>query len=341
MLAGLRFVLAMVVVSGHLSWFAPHGQALLLADWDGTAAVLGFLVISGYSIAHSLGRQPRGFYRRRVLRIYPLYAAAIVLSLLPFARGAMVLSAPGLPFQVARPTWPVVVGNLLLVQNLVCPTLSSDLPLWTLGIEVACYLIAPRLRRWPVALQLAVAAVSAAAFMAYPSTGLPHYRLLLWGLLLLFFAWAWLGGFVLHRYADRGPWAGTVLGIVGAAALGMNHADSAWHPIVTFAGATLVVTLAPKASVWPPLGRVLNFLGDLSYPLYLMHVPAFHIGFWLLGVREPVSLLAIGLAVSAVALGGDVALKAAVSRRVPRADVPTRPSTGEEESPTARSRGSQ
>ena len=34
--AGLRFMLALVVVSGHLTWFTPAGRPVLLSDFGGT-----------------------------------------------------------------------------------------------------------------------------------------------------------------------------------------------------------------------------------------------------------------------------------------------------------------
>ena len=192
-LGGLRFVLAMVVVSGHLSWFTPTGRPLLLTNLGGTSAVLGFLVISGYSIAHSLDRRPQGFYRRRVLRIYPLYAAAVLYATVPFwfVLGTMGPSVGGAyHFTVALPTAGELVGNLLMAQNVACSPVGTNLLVWTLGIEAACYLAAPAVRAWPTVVVLALLAVSAGAFGTYPRTGLAHYGTLLFGLPLLMFAWA-------------------------------------------------------------------------------------------------------------------------------------------------------
>ena len=153
-LAGLRLALAMVVVSGHLGWFvgaAMPAALRFLVSLGGTAAVLGFLVVSGYSIGHSLERRPAGFYRRRLVRIYPLYAVAVAVSVVPFvATGVDRWAGPG-GLGVPRPTAGTVVGNLLLLQNVACRPLGMDPPLWTLGIEAALYVLAPWLRRWPTA----------------------------------------------------------------------------------------------------------------------------------------------------------------------------------------------
>jgi peptidoglycan/LPS O-acetylase OafA/YrhL len=86
-LAGLRFFLAWIVVCYHLKNFIPdYGKDFLctFGKLNGLTAVLGFLLISGYSIAHSLTKNPEGFYNRRFLRIYPLYFCAVIVSLIPF-----------------------------------------------------------------------------------------------------------------------------------------------------------------------------------------------------------------------------------------------------------------
>ena len=47
------------------------------------AAVLGFLFISGYSMAASFEREPGGFYERRVWRIYPVFLATFAYAQVP------------------------------------------------------------------------------------------------------------------------------------------------------------------------------------------------------------------------------------------------------------------
>jgi hypothetical protein len=56
LLAGTRFVLAMVVLVGHMSMFNPvgHWWTRFGVYLDQTSAVFGFLLISGYSIAASI-----------------------------------------------------------------------------------------------------------------------------------------------------------------------------------------------------------------------------------------------------------------------------------------------
>ena len=343
-LAGLRFGLAMVVVAGHLSWFpASSGGAVAramgglmaglmagLAELGGTSAVLGFLVISGYSIGHSLDRRPAGFYRRRVLRIYPVYAAAVAYAVVPFALRPGPLTGPGLAFAVPRPTAAVVAGNLLLVQNLACPPLGSDPLVWTLGIEVVCYAAAPWLRRWPTPALAGVVGASALAFADYPRSPLSdhgrlHYGSLLYGLPLALFAWAWVAGFLMHRHRARPARWGVGVAVLGAGLLVVNDAYGQPGSVSTFAAAVLVVAAAGRVPVPRWLGPGLNRLGDLSYPLYLFHLPTFLLGYCVLGLRTPTALVAAAVGVSGAVLGVEATARAAVARRVPAVDVPARP----------------
>jgi len=84
-LAGLRFFLAWIVACGHLNHdFLPKDHAFFqfFSLFGGKAAVIGFLLVSGYSISASLHKKTEGFYQRRFLRIYPLYFFAVILALL-------------------------------------------------------------------------------------------------------------------------------------------------------------------------------------------------------------------------------------------------------------------
>src|ERR1700736_3744326 len=83
-LAALRFSLAMVVVLGHCCSFVggPTDWTYIGLWLNQGSAVFGFFIISGYSIAASLDQDPAGFYRRRILRIWPLYLGCIFFGLL-------------------------------------------------------------------------------------------------------------------------------------------------------------------------------------------------------------------------------------------------------------------
>jgi peptidoglycan/LPS O-acetylase OafA/YrhL len=59
-----------------------------------------------------------------------------------------------------------------------------------------------------------------------------------------------------------------------------------------------------KLAVSGALRRFANYLGDLSYPLYVFHVPALILGYAVLHVKSPngLAILAIGVSVAAYQL---------------------------------------
>lgn len=319
-LALLRFALAAVVVSTHFYWFVPPGHPLrALVPLNAFAAVLGFLFVSGYSIAHSLRRRPDGFYVRRLVRIYPAYALAIVASLVPFwvARQSVIVC----PLQdFKRPGLANVLINAVFGQTWVGGPLSSNAVVWTLAVEVACYAAAPLLLRLRTRTVLALLAVSATAFAVYPHLHWFHYSLLKFGLPLLFLAWAWLAGFV--YYALRDSVAATAMFIGGSALLvGLNVTDFPLG-VATTAVSAAVLAVAPFVRLPGWCHRPMEWLGDLSYPLYLLHLPGIQLA-WVLGVRNPYLWLAAAVACGGLALILDGLLHVVIRRARRPQFVPT------------------
>ena len=125
LLALARFLLAFVVASAHLTDFVPLGW-LAVVPWFGMfEPVLCFLLISGYSIGNSYGKEPQGFLLRRAWRIYPIYIGAIALTLfaipLPWSSGA----------------W-TIAQNVLFLNQLTTER-SFVGPAWSLSLEVWLY----------------------------------------------------------------------------------------------------------------------------------------------------------------------------------------------------------
>jgi peptidoglycan/LPS O-acetylase OafA/YrhL len=90
----MRFLLASIVAVAHISDFEKSPFSMFCAaSLDAKAAVVGFLVISGFSIAASLDRDPNGFYFRRFKRIYPIYFFAVLLGIRLSRQAYSLLSA--------------------------------------------------------------------------------------------------------------------------------------------------------------------------------------------------------------------------------------------------------
>ena len=300
-LGGLRFALAMIVVCGHLVRFAPDrglvDQALLaFGEFGAVAAVFGFLVISGFSIAHSITVSPRGYFRRRMLRIYPLYLLGILLALLPFLFLPSPIRTPGGVFALSSAG--TIAGNLVLLQGFVVHPIESNAPLWTLAVEVFCYLLAPLFVRARGVPLLAIIAVSAVAYAAFPKFHLDFYSQLRFGLPVLFMIWAWLAGFVVYFHrADRRYWIGLLC--LGTLLFSTNRAFMERFSIFTYVASAALVLFSDGIRLPRNVLRVLNYGGELSYPVYIFHVPVLILSYAVLGIRGGPALVGAVLLASA------------------------------------------
>jgi peptidoglycan/LPS O-acetylase OafA/YrhL len=256
LLGGVRFVLALIVATQHFGWFVrPAGMH---ADVGALAAVVGFLIVSGYSIAASYAHEPSGFYWRRFIRIYPLYLAALLLTAL-----VVPSSAPGRTFPAPSPAdW---AANTFMLQGFTALPIDANPVVWSLSLEVFCYVLAPWLLRAETWVLWLIVGVSAAGSALAPLWGVYYTGMrdgLAWALLL----WAWLLGVLIWR----SPRAGRVAAVL-AAALMLSHV-LLWHtppfsPLIA-AAVALLVARPPRVPPW------CAWLGDVSYPFYLFHVPA-------------------------------------------------------------------
>jgi peptidoglycan/LPS O-acetylase OafA/YrhL len=267
LLGAIRFALALVVVGTHLEWFAPGLISQILASFSGLAAVLGFLVISGYSIAHSICRRPEGYYRRRLLRIMPLYSLAIVCA---YIVGSQSLTT------VTGATFPATsigeLANIVFWQLISGHSISTDAVVWTLAVEAAFYALAPVLVKARPAVILIGIGVSVITFIAYRHSGGTYYSAVGGGLNIVLFAWAWLLGFWFYR-AEAGRPATVLLMSIPIVACYYGG-----FPLAPLWGPTLIITslAIAKGGIIRLSSRVetiCEFLGDISYPLYLLHLP--------------------------------------------------------------------
>ena len=162
-LESVRGIAALAVLFGHACWglaggnwellqrtvWELSGEALLrrviLAVFNGNAAVSLFFVLSGFVLALSLDRDARAFPRkaiafagRRVLRIYPALAVNLVLA-------AVVLAALAAPTSSPHPTAGDLRANLLLVRfDVNGPTWTMLVELLAVPLLLVCHLVASR-----------------------------------------------------------------------------------------------------------------------------------------------------------------------------------------------------
>lgn len=311
-LTGLRGIAATWVVLFHL-WMlagaprvAPLGLDLTPLFAGGFLGVDLFFVLSGFLLglpflAWAQGRRAfpdlAQFWKRRALRVLPAYYIQLAILVLG---GWLVAGA-----------WPLDLRQLLAYLSMEFVFVDGVAPLlngvwWSLPVEWNFYLVLPllgfafaRARWWLVALALLVAVVAfrlacyewlfenrMSGVFSYPAIIQLPGRLdeFLFGLLG---AWFHLRGpkpsvRVLHFALAIGLLGVGVL-LVGLRDQGdiFAQAKTPWIFVyATWAGAALgLVVYVSAARTWATeklfAGRVLAFLGTISYSLYLWHAVVF------------------------------------------------------------------
>ena len=286
-LAAARFVLASIVAATHIAGYGEPGMFTTLAKFGAFEAILGFLLISGYSIGHSYHQQPDGFLIRRIRRLYPVYLASL----------AVTYAATQVHDPNATTNWFVLALNALFLNQLFTTT-SYLGPAWSLSLEFWLYCFAPFLMAWPARRVNALAWISLGAYLLYTAAramlGLPYFADLGYGLNLILLAFPWIAGLMLSRQKGEERTSLRTVSLMFAAhwllALGLKVAWSVKHgamsefwlaelPEFFCRGLTLAAVCVGfhKFVIAQAAGArkswTLRFLGDVSYPLYLLHVP--------------------------------------------------------------------
>lgn len=240
-----------------------------------------FFLISGLVIPISLDKHSRAsFAAARLLRIYPLYLAALALEVAVLHANAAYWGRPFVYGDLA------VLSNALLIHDVIGqPTI--DLVNWTLCVELKFYLLllvlAPQVRAGRVVALFAVAGgiwlanlALAAGWLDVVSTRFPTAAAAL-SLESVFIVYMLIGVLFSHILRGRLGW------LSGSAAVCVMFAlfvaswrasvNAAQFPAVTvnylyglliFAGAFL---LRRHAAAFRPL----DWLAAISFPLYLIH----------------------------------------------------------------------
>lgn len=317
LLAGLRFLLALIVACDHLPQFIidgthdyfRHGAAL-------AAAVPAFFIISGFSIAASFRKEPQDFLRRRFWRIMPVYWVGVLGSLLPFRVFGHHELTFGFSASLRQPGAAESIKDFLMLQPAFAPMPGTNWSLWSVPIEMAFYLVTPllarlRLRWWSA---LAAASLSVYAFLPWHidhAQNLIAYAAMFWGY--------GLGWIFYHARKDRRIQFALVLLPQLAVWIVMLRSNNIMYgatPVFLLA-ATLLIR-QDRIQLTPRLNSGFNYLGDLSYPLYAIHAPVA----WLLAFSN---LLILALPALIPCLAVSVAVLHAIDRPLRRLGRSRRP----------------
>ncbi|MCX4747735.1 acyltransferase [Kitasatospora sp. NBC_01287] len=301
-LTGLRTAAALMVFGFHIyavALFAsPTANSWMSHSLSqGGVGVTFFFLLSGFLLTWTARANDtvRGFWRRRAAKIVPNHLVTWVVALAFLGWTGLTLTGSFTP--VGLDSLP----NLLLLQDWIPRGgvfFSMNIPSWSLGCEAFFYLcfplLLPLLRRipvrglWPAALALAAAvwampALAQLLFHQGPNVpGLPVSEDRMWFVYtfppvrMLEFAL----GMVLALIVAAGRWpalrlrTATVLAVLG-------YLASSWLPYLYGLNAGALIPLAlliptaatadleNRASVWR--GRVLCWLGNVSFAFYLVH----------------------------------------------------------------------
>lgn len=298
-LDGLRAVAVALVFLNHFAPIRSFPRLRIVAEigWIGVDV---FFVISGFLIVGILldsRQQPdyyRNFYIRRSLRIFPLYYVVLIVVL-----SGMVLSGSGGAAQMAAswgsPAWLFAyLGNVRTALTNVSPP-AAFVPMWSLHVEEQFYLVFPllvrhlrreNLRRMLVGLVIIAPLTRLALAHALPDRPLIEYMLLpcrMDGLAL--------GALIALRLRtwDRAPGkhglaavaVGLSIAAIATFVAGGRTFDSRLERTVgysLFAGAAaawimwVVTTRGSWLTGWLN-ARPLQYLGKISYGLYLLQMP--------------------------------------------------------------------
>lgn len=330
-LDGLRGIAALVVVACHVVSTLPgigtavnddRSTDLTTAEawavfsplhvlWNGTPAVHVFFVLSGFVLVLPFTRPGAArswvqYYAKRFFRLYlPAWASLVVavalIAVVP--RSASPLQSPWADMYVVEPSVGQVFKDGLLLLN--ASTINT--PLWSLKWEVAFSLLLPvyvliavRWRRfWPVKIGLAMLLAVVGGMQDVD-----------WLTYLPIFAIGAVLGVERERIGElTRSWPRVVWLFVAAAGLFLANAEwiSREQPIpgveaVVTVGAVLIVLLFVSSGSAKRLGdtALAQWLGRISFSLYLVHLPIILAGVALLrSVSLPLAL-AVSVAASFV-----------------------------------------
>ena len=290
-MGAIRLFLAIAVVVAHTNsqGLGPIG---LKADFGwifglrGPYAVVFFYMISGFLISFVLDAKyaptlagTRRFYKARFLRIFPLWWAAVAFSLavvVPHALTWLEARSSGELISMAflfGSDWLVPFGNYPSGDWDVFPR-ATDVG-WTLGAELSFYLMAPllfRSLRATIALFLASAIVRVVVVSCVDPQNIPVYMIWTYFFFpstIMFFLAGHLARQLYKRFAiDRRLGAALLLLVP---LLTLQTIDRPFDNAYFYLAAACFALALPAVFALTKDSRAMNFMGDLTYPLYLTH----------------------------------------------------------------------
>lgn len=283
---GVRGVAALCVMLFHYTNRTSHLFPMGYTEVDLFFCLSGFVVAHAYEERLDGGWTALQFARARLIRLYPLYAVGLGLGLLQYSVAAMMAGTPNTTLATAR---AILSGVLLLptltpfqtgapgptTLNLVFP---FNNPAWSLSLELAAnvFFFLYRPRGWALFATVLVLTFAAAGYAVeangFGGTGQATFFEGFPRVLFGFFA-----GFCLCRLWRAGRLDGLPRTAVAPVflAVAMTFAPHTVPSLllVTMVVAPWIIALSLNDPASPRLRSVFSWLGEASYPIYLLHYP--------------------------------------------------------------------
>lgn len=303
-----RLLLALMVVVQHaLSAFGSRELQDLLAPLEiGSTAVLLFFVLSGFIVVEAAmlfyeGR-PAAFLTNRLIRIYPPYAVAVLLTVLVTflvarsgGEAAVVKLFGGWPDHSAGNILASLVGIIPLAGKLVAPSGSEPILTlaWALRIELVFYSVVGLALAAGQALKQSAARLLGVAAVVLLAAELLWFNSLR-GKGLEFTPYFVLGASIYFSVTParaRRRWLSATLALISCVLIAMHiggqdveNANAHFQRDVTgqlmlfFSGLACCLALLALPRHWPAWFKCLQAMdqktGDLTYAVYLTHIAA-------------------------------------------------------------------
>ncbi|AFJ03433.1 putative acyltransferase [Methylophaga frappieri] len=270
----LRLFLAWLVLLSHINWRVDGLN-------PGVFAVVIFYLLAGSVVTHlwhdvmtpGPGKLRR-FYQDRFLRIYPMYAYAMLLTLL-FLLYTGFGQPQYQPLALFNNLIMIPLNYYMVIDSTVMTNPAWNLvpPAWSLAVEVQVYLLLPFLLLRPAWAGLAFVASLIVYMLANLSLIQPDYfgYRLLPGVLFIF-----LLGSILQRAQQQPRWYGFLAFFWLAMVL--TYVGFAWtqqfpeaYTRETLLGVIIGLPLIAVLNHWRPRLPGNGFAGQLSYGVFVLH----------------------------------------------------------------------
>lgn len=253
----------------------PYSAVLWPFYQYGEVAVRLFWVISGFVFAHvywSRDATVRDFAAARFARLYPLHIVTLLL-----VAGLQVFSMH------MTGHWQVFGNNdlrhfvlqiFLLDHSLnLSDGLSFNGPIWSVSAEIFVYILffvtLPLTKRRPLTVSL-LFSIAAFGFLSVRPDG---FIIAHWAFVCAVFFFAGSACFAIYR-ALRGKTSSVVTVALGLAVIAwVGFASGTSNVALIAACCAVILALAALETLVTGSGRIATFLGDISYSIYLVHIP--------------------------------------------------------------------